>query len=64
MNIRYEFLNFLKTPENWEFTGKYDFPVIDSYRVQDSFVPDYVEFNEAYRVPKEQRKNKIVQFFY
>lgn len=63
MNIRYEFLNFLKTPDSWGFTGKYDFPVIDGYRVQNSFVPDYVEFNEAYRVPKEQRKDKIVQFF-
>lgn len=63
MGIRYEFLNFLKTPDNWEFTGKYDFPVVKGYKIKNSFVPDYVEFNEAYRVPKEQRKNKIVQFF-
>lgn len=58
-----DFLNFIKTPQWWDFAGEYDFPVVRGVKVKDGFEPDFVEFHEAHNVPKTKRKQKIVQFF-
>lgn len=58
-----DFLNFIKTPEYWEFTGKYDFPTVKGLKVKDTFEPELIEFHEAHSVAKTKRKDKIVHFF-
>lgn len=58
-----DFLHYLETPDDWELVGKYDIPSISAIRVKDKFNPQLVEFHEAHRVLKEQRKNKVVHFF-
>lgn len=58
-----EFLNFIKTPEWWDYTGKYDFPTVKGLKVKDTFQPELVEFHEAHRVAQTKRKSKIVHFF-
>lgn len=58
-----DFLNFVKTPDWWEYEGRYQFPVVKGLRVKSTFEPELVEFHEAHRVAKTKRKDKIVHFF-
>ena len=58
-----DFLNFVKTPDWWEYTGRYHFPVVKGLKVKSTFEPELVEFHEAHRVAKTKRKDKIVHFF-
>lgn len=58
-----DFLNFIKTPDWWEYTGRYHFPVVKGLKVKSTFQPELVEFHEAHRVANTKRKSKIVHFF-
>lgn len=58
-----DFLNFVKTPEDWEFDGMYDFPVVKGLKVKDGFEPNLVEFHEAHRLNLDKRKQAITHFF-
>lgn len=57
------FLNYLNTPEDWDYEGKYNIPVIPKINVTDKFNPKFIEFHETHRIPKEKRKQYIVHFF-
>lgn len=58
-----DFLNFLKTPEHWEFTEELNIPVVKGVRLKNENAIELVNFNEAHRVSQAQRKFKTVHFF-
>ena len=57
------FLNYLNTPEDWEFTGEYDVPVLPKINLKEGTQLQLVEFHEAHKIPSSQRKSKCVHFF-
>ena len=63
--IQRDFLNFLRTPEEMEFTGKFDIPKLKGIKIKDAekFKPELVEFHLANRVKQSERKDKFVHFF-
>lgn len=58
-----DFLNFLKTPEHWEFTEELNIPVVKGMRLKNENALKFVNFNEAHRTPLSNRKQETVHFF-
>lgn len=63
----HDFINYFKTPQpgnGMECEGKYDMPKLKGIKFKN---PNkklrIVGFNEAYKIPKEERKKYIVEFF-
>lgn len=65
MFIHRDFLNFLRTPETFEFEGKYDTPIVKGLKLKnpDKFHPKLVEFHLANKLSQEERKKHVVHFF-
>lgn len=63
--IQRDTLNFLHTPKSFEFTGKYNIPVVKgiSLKNPDKFDPKLVEFHLANKLDPKERKEHVVHFF-
>ena len=51
-----DFLNFFKTPENWELVGEYGIPKMKGCTLKPTSNISLVGANEAYQIPQEERK--------
>lgn len=58
-----DFLNYFKTPEYWDFEGKYDIPKMSAIRLKNKKAIWLENFNTAYQIPVEERKKYTVHFF-
>lgn len=58
-----DFLNFFKTPDYWETYGQYNIPKLNGIKLRNKNAIRLENFNTAYQIPVEKRKDYTVHFF-